>query len=522
MGWSTSCSADPPPLSYSFVPPSRPFGISVVLPSPAEEKKENTAEVKKLEHLNPTYHVPIEEIQCEASKLMKPELFEGMRFDFSEELNQKFSLSHNVFKGSMMELPSQPSETVDVPSSNYDFRANFLDAKVTYVRRISTGDRLNARVNCDNTTIHSSRRHVYHKSFSSIATSGDDDRAIDRSSPCASSSSPTISYLVRICGLSTQSAISVSKKIELKSPKKCDSVLGLLREYGFTDEHITCLIIRYPRILSVKSDLNLKPKLEFLVSEGFSHQQVVDVLLNNPVVLLNSSLERKIVPFFTSIKTILPNNADITQFLKHANNLSTAVWLANIETLRSNGVPESIVRKMFTLFTSCISRNPSRFAKAVEKTMDMGFKPSKVSSFVHAVGVLSYMKESTWERKVMLYKSLGWSREDTLLVFKRNPLCLGISDKHIKNKMNFFTQKMGYSPKHLISVPLLLRFSLEKRIIPRCSVMSLLMAKGLINTISLYNLKIPTVKFLGKFVDKYKDQVPEVVEAYNGKLDFKG
>lgn len=29
-----------------------------------------------------------------------------------------------------MELPSQPSVTVEVPSSNYGFRANFLDAKV--------------------------------------------------------------------------------------------------------------------------------------------------------------------------------------------------------------------------------------------------------------------------------------------------------------------------------------------------------------------------------------------------------
>lgn len=32
---------------------------------------------------------------------LKPDLFEGMRFDFNKGLNQKFSLTHSIFMGSV-------------------------------------------------------------------------------------------------------------------------------------------------------------------------------------------------------------------------------------------------------------------------------------------------------------------------------------------------------------------------------------------------------------------------------------
>jgi len=79
---------------------------------------------------------------------LKPDLFEGLRFDFTKPLNQKFSLSHSVFMGSM-EVPSQSTDTVKVPSSHYEFGANFLDPKCMLVGRILTDGRLSARVKCD-------------------------------------------------------------------------------------------------------------------------------------------------------------------------------------------------------------------------------------------------------------------------------------------------------------------------------------------------------------------------------------
>ncbi|KAH6814453.1 translocase of the outer mitochondrial membrane 40 [Perilla frutescens var. frutescens] len=79
---------------------------------------------------------------------LKPELFEGMRFDFTKGLNQKFSLSHSVMMGPT-EVPSQSSETIKIPTANYEFGANFIDPKLMLFGRVMTDGRLSARLKCD-------------------------------------------------------------------------------------------------------------------------------------------------------------------------------------------------------------------------------------------------------------------------------------------------------------------------------------------------------------------------------------
>ncbi|KAL0929081.1 hypothetical protein M5K25_001021 [Dendrobium thyrsiflorum] len=141
MGLAMSHAAAPPPP-----PPTHsqtPVGLGVVLPPKTEEKV-----VKKVDFRNLPCPLPFEEIQREALMSLKPELFEGLRFDFTKGLNQKFSLSHSVFMGSM-EVPSQSTDTIKVPTAHYEFGANFLDPKLMLVGRVLTDGRLNARVKCD-------------------------------------------------------------------------------------------------------------------------------------------------------------------------------------------------------------------------------------------------------------------------------------------------------------------------------------------------------------------------------------
>lgn len=79
---------------------------------------------------------------------LKPELFEGLRFDFTKGLNQKFSLSHSVIMGPT-EIPAQSSEIIKIPTANYEFGANFIDPKLMLFGRVLTDGRLNARLKCD-------------------------------------------------------------------------------------------------------------------------------------------------------------------------------------------------------------------------------------------------------------------------------------------------------------------------------------------------------------------------------------
>lgn len=140
MGASVSHADAPPPP-----PPPHPLGAPPPPPAAAEGAMKDKGEV---DWLNLPCPIPYDEIQREIMMSLKPDLFEGLRFDFTKPLNQKFSLSHSVFMGST-EVPSQSTDTVKVPSAHYEFGANFLDPKCMLVGRILTDGRLSARVKCD-------------------------------------------------------------------------------------------------------------------------------------------------------------------------------------------------------------------------------------------------------------------------------------------------------------------------------------------------------------------------------------
>ncbi|XP_047943909.1 mitochondrial import receptor subunit TOM40-1-like [Salvia hispanica] len=124
----------------AFVPPSPA--------APAAAASSSDVEQPKVDYLNLPCPIPYEEIHREALMSLKPELFEGLRFDFTKGLNQKFSLSHSVMMGPT-EIPAQSAETIKIPTANYEFGANFIDPKLMLFGRVMTDGRLNARLKCD-------------------------------------------------------------------------------------------------------------------------------------------------------------------------------------------------------------------------------------------------------------------------------------------------------------------------------------------------------------------------------------
>ncbi|KAG5603197.1 hypothetical protein H5410_034567 [Solanum commersonii] len=98
--------------------------------------KPTVTEPEKVDYFNLPCPIPYEEIHREALMSLKPELFEGTRFDFTRGLNQRFSLS--VFMGPT-ELPTQSTDIVKIPTAHYEFGANFIDPKLTGEPHMSHG-----------------------------------------------------------------------------------------------------------------------------------------------------------------------------------------------------------------------------------------------------------------------------------------------------------------------------------------------------------------------------------------------
>ncbi|KAF0917515.1 hypothetical protein E2562_020625 [Oryza meyeriana var. granulata] len=134
----------PPPPGYAQHPP--PFGDAAA--APPMTGPHEAAEEEKVDYMNLPCPVPYEDIQREAFMTLKPDVFEGLRFDFTRMLNPFFGLSHSVSMGSM-ELPSQGADVIKVPTSNYEFGASFMDPKMILMGRASHDGRVNARVKCD-------------------------------------------------------------------------------------------------------------------------------------------------------------------------------------------------------------------------------------------------------------------------------------------------------------------------------------------------------------------------------------
>ncbi|XP_031268359.1 transcription termination factor MTERF15, mitochondrial-like [Pistacia vera] len=151
----------------------------------------------------------------------------------------------------------------------------------------------------------------------------------------------------------------------------------------------------------------------------------------------------------------------------------------------------------------------------------MGFNPS-TSAFVHALVAVMAMTDNSWEQKLKVYRSWGWSENDFWLTFRGYPRCMILSMENINTKMDFFLNKMGWQPSAVARTSVALTLRLEKRIIPRCRVLRVLLLNDLIKKkIGLsYVLNSSEKLFADNFLFKYQEQLPQLFDIYQGKVDL--
>ncbi|XP_065616855.1 uncharacterized protein LOC136062102 [Quercus suber] len=304
----------------------------------------------------------------------------------------------------------------------------------------------------------------------------------------------TVSYLINSCGLSSKSAILASQKVQLGNPDRPDSVLSLLKEHGFTNTQIAKLVRTHPMLLLSDPGKTLLPKIEFFLSKvGVSSSDLTRILTSSPL-LLDRSLENHLIPCYNFLKSVLLVDEKVIKTLKRSQ-LSflfdvTNNMVPNIALLREFGVPESAISFLVTNFP--------------------------------AIQVILKMKKPIWESKLEVYKRWGWSKDVALLAFRRYPNCVLLSEEKITKTMDFLVHKMGCPSADIAKNPSVLGLSLEKRIIPRCSVVQVLLAKDLIKIkFSSATLLLPSEKcFLEKFVIKFQANVPQLLDVYQGKMDL--
>ncbi|XP_074338089.1 uncharacterized protein LOC141675277 [Apium graveolens] len=335
-----------------------------------------------------------------------------------------------------------------------------------------------------------------------------------------------ISFLKNKCGLSGKALSNACKCLDFDcSHQRPDSVLELFRAFGFSQRNIAKIISIYPLVLINYHPVNiLKPKLDFLLSISQSQADVVDIVTKNPTLLIRS-LNNHLIPSLNLLNSVTGSYPNTVSVLKYncyilCYDLSENLLL-NTQFLTALGVPYSQILKLLRSYGPLLSTPHDRFRNFVLELTDMGFELES-SYFCNAMHALCFLTDSTWKSRCGLFRRFGFSNSEILSMFKKLPLVMCYSENNIKEKVEFFLNKLQWPVLRLSSYPTVLSYSLEKRIIPRCSVLQVLFLKNITSESYMLSsiLVMAEKQFFKDFVTAYKDEVPEVIEAHQGKLRF--
>uniref|UniRef100_A0A0A9AGI5 Uncharacterized protein n=1 Tax=Arundo donax TaxID=35708 RepID=A0A0A9AGI5_ARUDO len=282
------------------------------------------------------------------------------------------------------------------------------------------------------------------------------------------------SYLVASYGLTPAALASRGVRFH-SAAAKADAVLALLRSYGFSNADVARMLPKTPNLLILDPDKIVGPKLEFFVALG------VRAAVLAQTNLLGRSLEKRIVPSVKFLRGILGTDASIGRAVS-SNPTVLELDLEKksrpaVEALHRHGLTEKAISGLLVIQSGILRMAPNRIAGIFEDLEVLGL-PIADSRFARAFVAMCRLKRETARRRLALYQSFGLSESQVSKAFMIRPMILGLSDETIQRKLLFFRNELKIALPQVITYPKALAFSLEKNILPKCAVLSVLMRSG--------------------------------------------
>ncbi|XP_028757475.1 uncharacterized protein LOC114716611 [Neltuma alba] len=176
--------------------------------------------------------------------------------------------------------------------------------------------------------------------------------------------------------------------------------------------------------MSGKLDNILRPKIKIFLDLGFTPADTADIVSNDPF-LLRRSAENRLGPSLTVFLNILGSVEEVRRLLKASSWFLKhdlgKIMLPNIGYLEV-------------------------LAYALHKLVDeMGFD-RKSSMFLPAKRVISSMSSERWHLKLNVFRSLGLSQNDILVLFRRSPPVFAISTRKIQEVTELLLSSGSFNP----------------------------------------------------------------------------
>jgi mTERF domain-containing protein len=258
------------------------------------------------------------------------------------------------------------------------------------------------------------------------------------------------------------------------------------------------------------------PKFQFLSSKGASPSDIVYAVTRNPS-FLGSSLQKQIIPTFELVRSFCPSDKKaISSIIASPYSIRYGCMNTNVQFLLHLGVTPSSIYHLLTTRISII--RSTDLEKVVDEIKELGFNPSKFS-FCVALLAKKVITKSQWDAKVDALKSWGCSQDEIFNAFKKNPSFMLRSTDKLNAVMRVWIKQFGWDPLVLLTAPDIFGFSIEKRLIPRASVVQYLLSNGLMKKdASLVTPFFFTDElFLQKYVNRFEEEAYRLLKLYQGE-----
>ncbi|XP_057780729.1 uncharacterized protein LOC130999235 isoform X2 [Salvia miltiorrhiza] len=218
-------------------------------------------------------------------------------------------------------------------------------------------------------------------------------------------------------------------------PIRADSVVSFLKENGFTATQLQKVVAYFDyRVLGFTIE-TMNFKFNVFRNLGLCPKGIAKIISENPVIL-HSNYEKRIIPRLSTLKRLLGSDHDVARLLKRCSWFLTAdlekTLMPNMEILKSYSIPMVHILHFLHLRPRCFVVKPDIMQKSVVRAIEFGV-PWTSGVFIQAVNLFTHTSEGMWEVKVQTLRDLGFSDDDILTIFRKQPLVFSQSGKKMKN-----------------------------------------------------------------------------------------
>ncbi|VFQ78005.1 unnamed protein product [Cuscuta campestris] len=317
-------------------------------------------------------------------------------------------------------------------------------------------------------------------------------------------------------------AISVAAKVTTSKPRtKPDLVVDYLKTIGLEPAHIKAVVSKHPKLLLSDPEKTIRPKIQCLQELGLSGSDLANFIVRDASFLFRG-LDTHLRPSIRFLKQVAGGNDNAVKALKRSGRFLSFGrpdrMEEHVRLLRDYGIPEDKIQWFVVARPNVLTKTPD-WTRKMLNTVETEIGLSRNSPmFYSGLCVASQMTMSTVNRKVDMFRSLGWSKPQISTLVQKQPHCLMLSEAKLRMKLNFLMKELGYGPHYLADRPMLIMSSLEKKTIPRSRVLKTLEERKL-SVCSLFtSLFFTESRFSARFLLPYKDELPDMYDRYMASI----